>query len=305
MRALMLFNPTAHRGKGSQRLERVRERLAGLDLLEVQTTGSLEGDTVLVRDALDDGIRMLVAAGGDGTVHSVVNAVWRITGGAPPDDIVLGAVGLGSSNDFHKPTRDPVPCRLDFERRAARDVVAVRFEGPSGVAERVFVVSASLGVTAEANAFFNREDRVLRRLKRSFTAAAIPYAALRTIGSFSGYPARLKICGERLVCDVSNLSVLKTPFVSGDLRFDVDVTPDDGDVAVALCDGMTRGELLRTLLALYRGEFTGRQKTRVWRAPALSVDTDRSVPLELDGEIVHAHSMAFQVHHRWLSVCGS
>jgi diacylglycerol kinase family enzyme len=52
---------------------------------------------------LERGETDFVAAGGDGTVNAVVSALVE---NASPDAlrrIRLGAVGLGSSNDFHKP----------------------------------------------------------------------------------------------------------------------------------------------------------------------------------------------------------
>ena len=57
-----------------------------------------------VRTALRDGTRVFVAAGGDGTVHALVERARRIARhDSRSPTLPFGVVGLGSSNDFHKP----------------------------------------------------------------------------------------------------------------------------------------------------------------------------------------------------------
>lgn len=305
MKTLVMLNPAAHRGRARERLADALSLITPPEVEIVETARDLITNARSIGTAIAEGTRRIVAAGGDGTVHAVVNALWSSSGGQPLPDVVLGAIGLGSSNDFHKPYTQQIPTRLDFEHPSPRDVVCVEFDDGAGWHERIFVASASIGVTAEANALFNREDRALRWLKRSMTDVAIPYAALKTMTTFRPHEAELHVADEELHVTVSNLSVLKTPYLSGDLHFDVRVATDDGQVAVTLCDGMSRLELVRTMVGLYRGRFQGRPKTRTWTARALSVQLTSPAALELDGELVRAHTARFQVHPRWLNVCGT
>src|SRR5207245_2294772 len=55
--------------------------------------------TEAARQALRDGERYLVAVGGDGTVHEVVNGMVE-NGGPLAADAVLGVVAVGSGCDF-------------------------------------------------------------------------------------------------------------------------------------------------------------------------------------------------------------
>ena len=62
------------------------------------------------------------SATGSGTVNGVLNAIL-----AQGADVTLGAIGLGSSNDFHKPfAKDKrvggAPVRLDASRAIRADV---------------------------------------------------------------------------------------------------------------------------------------------------------------------------------------
>src|SRR5262249_61634735 len=70
----------------------------GLDYRVVQTTHPGHA-TQAARDALRGGERYLVAAGGDGTVHEVINGM--IDNDQPvAADAVLGVVAAGSGSDF-------------------------------------------------------------------------------------------------------------------------------------------------------------------------------------------------------------
>ena len=97
---VVIANPRAGRGKVDAALPQVERVLrdAGLGYRIVRTTHPGHA-TEAARDALLGGERYLVAVGGDGTVHEVVNGM--ISGGRPiAPDAVLGVVAAGSGCDF-------------------------------------------------------------------------------------------------------------------------------------------------------------------------------------------------------------
>ncbi len=292
--ALVVLNPGARGGRGRElwsRLEgRVAERLRPR-LVETDLAGAW------TRELKSAGVRIFIAAGGDGTVNLLVNALAEL---GPLDRFVLGAVGLGSSNDFHKPYRAAIPLKVNPEGIGRRDVGVARYVAPDGSLRiRHFIVSAGMGVTARANAFFNS----LGALKRRWTQAAILYSAGRTIALHRNAPARIRVGDRTERVEISNLSVLKTPYLSGSLRFDTPVAPDDGLFAVNLCDGMRRLDLARLLVDLSLGRFLGRPCRRSWRVPAVSVETDSPESLELDGEVVTARGVEFRILPEKIGVC--
>ena len=97
---VLIANPRAGRGKVGAHLPALERTLrdAGLDYRAVRTTHPGHA-TEAARDALQRGERYLVAAGGDGTVHEVVNGM--LDDGQPiAPDAVLGLVAAGSVCDF-------------------------------------------------------------------------------------------------------------------------------------------------------------------------------------------------------------
>jgi diacylglycerol kinase family enzyme len=289
--AVLLLNPVARRRSAGRRWARVepavRERF-DLELVELGAAGWPER----LAHAHRRGVRAFIAAGGDGTVNALINAIHDRCGADSMEGLFLGAVGLGSSNDFHKPihrTLDGVPVRLDLELTAPRDLARARFVDPRGAGqERLFAVSASLGVTATANAAFNEGRWPVGWLGRFWVDGAITWSALRALARHRPTQVMLQTeLGTRRV-GLSNLSVMKTPFLSGGLRYDLDIAPGDGLLAAHLCEGMTRWELARTFLRLGRGRFTGTPKTSSWRTPRLAIQADVPFDLELDGELFRA-----------------
>jgi diacylglycerol kinase family enzyme len=113
---VVIANPRAGRGKVDAALTRVERVLRdeGLDYRIVRTTHPGHA-TEAARHALQNGERYLVAVGGDGTVHEVVNGM--IQNGTPiASDTVLGVVAAGSGCDRNIAELQAGRIRLDADR---------------------------------------------------------------------------------------------------------------------------------------------------------------------------------------------
>jgi diacylglycerol kinase family enzyme len=303
-RAFVLVNPRAGGGRGRARLERAWPAVAARfepTTVELEPSGRWRAE---LRAGVDGGVRHFVAAGGDGTVGALVDGLWRVSR-VPLSHLTVGAVGVGSSNDFHKPVRaraGGLPIRIGAP--AGRDVGCVRYVDETGTARaRAFLVSASFGVTAAANAFFDGNDRLMRLLRRAWTDGAVLYAALHEILRGRSQPLDLALAGSRWRVRAASLSVLKTPHLAGGLAYDTPVSPDDGVLAVNLVEDRGRRATLATLAGLARGRFAGRPGTRHWCVPELTVESVAPVPLEIDGEVVLARRAAFEVLAERIRAC--
>lgn len=303
--ALVLLNGEACVGRGLRRWERVRPEVESRFSV---TVVPLHQGAPWER-ALDEGLRrgtkVFIAAGGDGTVHALAGALVRAAGDIPLDTLTLGAVGTGSSNDFHKPASRVVhgiPLRIDLDRASPRDVARVRATRPDGtVADSVLVVSASAGVVAEGNALFNR--RRASGASTGLTGLDIAAASLAAIRAHRPLAVRIESNGAWAEVSLSSLSVLETPWLSGALRYDLPAAPDDGLLHVAYCSEMGRLRLLSTLGALCRGRFRGRHGTRFFASPSLSISADRPFLLEVDGEVEPVVSATFDLLPGRLRAC--
>ena len=164
---LIFLNPAAGGGRALDRWDGIAPRLASLNGIQLHLLdGQADGLQVLI-DAVQRGETEIVAAGGDGTVNAVLTMLMQPALRDNPGRLTFGAIGLGSSNDFHKPATDTVedcPCKLDFAHARLRDVGMLTAEVNGTRVYRYFISNASIGATADANREFNEPDRLLDQL---------------------------------------------------------------------------------------------------------------------------------------------
>ena len=306
---IILLNPRAGGGTALDKWRRisailppVREKIE-LSVLEAPL--DLDG---IVNAAVSRGDYRFLAVGGDGTVNAALNALMRLSSSAR-ERVIFGAIGLGSSNDFHKPVDadhiiEGVPARMDFQHPSWRDVGRVRIEQNGHSSIHYFLINASAGVTAEGNALFNHPDPLLAWLKRHSSPMAILYAALRAVTMHENRPCTIDIQGYPPLChNLTNLGIVKNPHFSGSLRYEVPANYADGNFQIFLAEDMHLIERFGLLQALSRGKYRRRGKTRSWQAPQLTIASSRAFPLELDGEIHPADRAEFSILPRTLQVC--
>ncbi|HNV48294.1 MAG TPA: hypothetical protein PKJ16_14710, partial [Spirochaetota bacterium] len=238
------------------------------------------------------------------------NAIMDPSRDRPRASVIFGAIGLGSSNDYHKPMdQSPriadVPAHIDDKNARLVDVgKAVMVDTAGKKIVRYFILNASIGFVAEGNAYFNTNKPVLAWFKRRNTDLAILYTIIVMLCTYKNIKASISLDGGiRKRYTITSLGILKKVQFSGDFVYDTPVTADDGMFDVNLWENMGRIGILGTLAALSKGKFTGRKKTRTWRAQSVEIAPDRPIHLELDGETTEIVSAELSVVHKAVKIC--
>jgi diacylglycerol kinase (ATP) len=95
----VIVNPIAGKGFGAKAVAQIEQCLAGHGLQFDLVTTARAGEAVeLARQAMEDGYKTIVAAGGDGTYQEVINGMLA----ASEDEVIgtLGVIPVGSGCDF-------------------------------------------------------------------------------------------------------------------------------------------------------------------------------------------------------------
>ena len=249
-----------------------------------------------IRDLLEnEHISCFISAGGDGTLNCMLNAVMQIFDNRPHRPY-LGAIGLGSRNDYHRPfqkTRLGIPLRIDLAAAVFSDVGRVQYMTESGEYLRYFITGASMGLKAEADQFFNLGDPMINVLKPRFVNLAIIYTGIRAFVAHHNTEVEIWYDGTHQVTELTNLSIIKVPEVS--LGFEYDLRKGDGHLGFILCHAMTKLDLLKVLHDLSLGRFGRRPGRMAALVRTASLRARTRIPLATDGEIQFACSAVFSV----------
>ncbi len=289
---VLIANPQAGRGRVHQALPRIERvlRRENLPYRIVRTTHPGHA-TQAARDALRAGERYLVAVGGDGTVHEVVNGM--IEDGAPvAPDAVLGVVAAGSGCDFVRSFGLPGDAgqaagRLATGRVRPIDVGTVTC-ADGHMKYFVNIAEAGLGAAVVARAAgFNRLGRFLG-------GARYACGFWLTLPGFRPAAVRLDADGHAHAWQAFNVVVANCRFYGGGMHISPRSDPCDQTLDVLVMAG-PKADSFTTLPQVYRGEHLPHRNIAELRAGAVHVEADPPFPVEADGELLGTTPASFGI----------
>ena len=302
--AVIILNPRA----GSGRAGRCWDTVAtALDRIGYRYRLCSTDDTASAARAIQASHEpVIVAAGGDGTVHAVANLLLQHRPQA-----LLGCIALGSSNDAHKPVSSTgclagIAVRLDDRRAQRRDVIVLRQTLPDGLlSTRCCLLNASLGFVAAGNHRFNHPGTLLAALKRRSTDAAIAAIIGQQLLRLRPLDLYMQI-DNRPVCRLrcSNCALMKSNHFAGDLHFDLPLRPDDGRLGLALWRSIHPLGVALALTDALRGRFHAGPSRQACRARLVRISSAVPFAVEADGEVIFANRLTAQAVPRILACCG-
>ncbi|MCK4357935.1 MAG: hypothetical protein KAW92_04205 [Candidatus Cloacimonetes bacterium] len=303
------LNPYCNYGKGLSKWQKIESELheyfGEFIVEEILSTEELQDQ---IEDAKREGENVFIAAGGDGTVNLMLNALMNSS--TDKEDFILGAVGLGSSNDFHKPFHSKnfikgIPIRIDWDNPKLCDIIRVNYNNSQNHSiSHYCIINASIGITAQANAVYNSRIPFIEFIQKISIEAAIFASALKTIFTYHNIPCKIVLERSKpRSFRLTNLGVIKNPHFAGGLCYDTHIDPDDGNLGVNLCANMTIPEAIKILINLYKKQFQGRPNTYSWLTNGLSVTAQQPFALELDGEVVQTNDVKFELLPKTVRCC--
>ena len=293
-RLSLIVNPRAGRGDGGSRLARLRRALddAGLEHEVAATTGP--GDaTSIARRILGDGGRFLVAVGGDGTVHEVVNGMLDADGGPVAPGAVLGVVPAGSGCDFARTfslASGPAAAArcLQGDGLHRIDVARVGYvDATGGPAVRHFanIAEAGLGAATAARA---------ARLPAALGQGRYLAAFWAVLPSYRPGDVCIEVDGEvayegRAV----NVVVANCRYFGGGMHISPRSDPADGRLDVLVFNGR-KTDSFTMLARIYRGRHLPDRRITELGGHRVVVHAGAALAVEADGEVLGTTPASFE-----------
>ena len=236
----------------------------------------------LARAALDEGIRFLVAAGGDGTIHEVVNAMIEDDRAVAPD-AVLGVIAAGTRSDFVKTFGIPAMAghavaHLDGPESFTIDIGKVTFTKDDHEVVRYFSNIAEVGLGAEVVA---RVARLPRWLGPTTYSVALWLALLR----HKQTNVSVDLVDRIYEGPMNNLVVANGQFFGGGMKIAPKAAPTDGVLDIQI-DRVRKREAIALLPKLFKGEHVPHHDIKEAKRVTVSITSQRRLLIEADGEIL-------------------
>ena len=271
---LVIANPAARHGEGGRRLPILQRTLEELGVAhEMAVTSGPEDAIFLAREGAESGYEVVVAAGGDGTMHEVANGLL-LAGGT---ETLLGCIPLGNGNDFCHALGIPQvieeACRLLVER-------PVRFVDVGQVGSRFFINTLGAGFDAQG-AIESRNIRWLR---------GVPLYLLAVIRSLRAYEIptiTVTYDGDTLTQPMTMIVLCNGPREGGGFLIAPGAKVDDGVFDVVLARGLSRLGILRLLPDVMRGTHLDKEPVTLLKGRRVVLESPTPFPVHADGEILH------------------
>lgn len=281
----ILVNPAAGKGRAPALAGAVATRLSAAGDAVRMLAGRTAAEAMhLAREAVADGVDVLVAVGGDGLTHLALQAVSG-TGTA------LGIVPGGAGNDIARAVGVP----LDDPPRAAdvvadgtvRPVDAIRVTTADGKITWIGTIVA-VGFDAKVN---QRSDRLrwLPGMLRYNTSVFAELAAFRPISY------RMHVDGRREDLRAMLIAVGNAPWYGKGMKMCPAASIEDGMLDLTIVHPVSRATLIRIFPTVYGGRHVEHPRVETRRARVVRIDAsgiiayadgERVGPLPLTAEAV-------------------
>ena len=281
----------ANSAVGGKRRTRVVDRVAsrlreGRGDVEVQWTAAPGHAEELAGLAVRGGATHVVACGGDGTVHEVVNG---IVGSEPATDAVtLGIVPLGRCNDLVRALN--IPCK---EPGSIETLLSgsVRTIDLGRVGERYFATVASLGLDSLVNQYV-ADGRPPRFFNRT---TAYLYGIMANLFRYRFVRMRLEGDVEGFEGPVFLAAVGNTSTYGGGMKIAPTAVVDDGRLDLCLVRQTSRLDVIRMLPYVYSGGHVRHPSVSLHTFQKIEVSTEEPMTIWADGEPVARTPAVFEI----------
>jgi YegS/Rv2252/BmrU family lipid kinase len=268
-RAVLIVNSRARRGERLYAEAKALLLKKGFKLAASHPVRDPARIPEIVKDAVEQGERMIVIGGGDGTISSIVDYLAY-------QNVVLGILPMGTANNFARGVGLPLDVREAVEVIAEGRLVTVDL---GKLNNNYFTNAVSLGLSAAIHCA-SRDGS-----KRYLGRAGYLLAAVRSFATHRPFRCRLEHDGATTEIEALDLRVANGPYHGGMVAVPgADV--ESRDLVVRAIKGKSKWALVRVWTDIVRGRSLDPTAADILRVRALTITADPVQAVSIDGEVV-------------------
>ncbi len=288
-KTLIILNPHAGSGRAGRLWVRIEPLLwDALGELVVAITQHPEEVAPHLDKARAAGLTRVIAIGGDGTNHALVNSLMRLNEADPSAPrMTFGCLPIGTGHDWARalgiPDSPAAAVRwIAAAQPALLDVGRITFSDSDHIGQpitRHFLNVASGGISGLVD---QRVNQQARRYPWTFLGATV-----RALLTYVPQAMTVRLDGAEWYNGRAYLVAVANGQMFGHgMRVAPDARYNDGQFDVVLVEGMPRTRILSALYTVYTGTHVRRSDVHIARAKMVEValKTPGALGLDLDGE---------------------
>ncbi len=264
-----IVNPNSHKKKAAKVLKILRERLANENIEHEIHQTSYKGEASdIARKLSDEGECSIVAIGGDGMLHDVLNGIEKI------ENVTLGLIPAGTGNDFAASAKIP---------EDANKAIDIILRGNSAVTDYIAVGgkksmnAAGMGIDVE----------VLKRTDSGkFIKGKIKYllSLIQSVFCYKGTEVEVELNGEKTRKKVLFACVCNGRRIGGGMIISPVAEIDDKKLDLVIVDYVRFPKLMKVFVLLMQGKLLNFPKCSHTYCESVKITSSNENSCQLDGE---------------------
>jgi len=299
---LLIFNPFCQ-GKtpAKKTLPKLEQQLHQMRIQFRTVKTTAPGDARVLAESYirSRGCRKIIAAGGDGTLHEIVNGIFDCEDIIKSTDVALACIPLGTGNDWSR-TVD-IPHELSAAIRTIKlgtyfyqDIGFLSYYDKAGNEQSShFINVAGIGFDAEVVRSVHKQKR------KGKHAINYSWHLLKKLPGYKSPNATVYVDGKPVFeGPLFSLSAGIGRYNGNGMLPLPDAIPDDGLLDLSIVEKISPLTVLRKKSELYDGTYVLNPFVHCYRGTHIVVESESPIRLEADGELLgHGPVKIGQKHH--------
>lgn len=283
--AIFITNPIAGKGNFKEFIPLLEEKLksAGWSY-EIAMPQSQHESRQAAESSWNRGFDTIVAVGGDGTVHDVLEGINL-------ENQSLGIIPFGSGNDLFRMLK----IKIDPETAINSLINGNDWKIDLGMINgKRFLNTAGIGIDSET--------LIVRRETKGFVKRNYVLLFLKTLTRLN--PVHIRITADGNVIDDEFMWAVacNNNFIGGGMLIAPNAIQDDGMLDLILIRRMTKFKMVCSIPSIFKGTFVNMAEVTEIRASEITFETDTPREMGVDGDLLAKTPATITLFPRALSM---
>ncbi|WP_147532662.1 diacylglycerol/lipid kinase family protein [Bacillus marasmi] len=283
-----IVNPQAKNGYGLRIWDEVKAELIQRNIEYQVYFTQFSGHASEIANEIakvSTGEEVVVAVGGDGTIHEVINGILHYS------STILGIIPCGSGNDFARGfqlSEEPVLAlrHIIEHHKQRREYIDVGKITMNGKTEIFFANNMGAGFDAEVASAANKSK--FKSLLNRFSLGSLVYGMFLIKNLFTFQCRRVDLIVDDKPYSFPGtwfITVANQPFYGGGMIIAPDADATDGKFNIVVVNNLAKLKLLAVFVSVFWGGHVKFKEVTILSGKRITISAAHSLLVHADGEI--------------------